>query len=219
MLHLPPTEELKRRCRALAALDLILSPDWQGRFYSFNARWSEKEQMASMRNGCGDEWWFVFHESGWAALKGLGHESPAWSRHGQKLSAALKQAFPGALKDFASEPAFRWDETSFAWFHEPSAVGWTRANDLTGYATDAAGDDQLLAHVVGEPSDYAAFATDYFETDIAERIVAEIFALRPITPAIVKSLNPSTTLPEISAELFGEIQYPSAGLGTEQFGD
>ena len=36
-----------------AVLDLIVSPDWDGRYYSFNSKWSENEQMGSMRNGCG----------------------------------------------------------------------------------------------------------------------------------------------------------------------
>jgi hypothetical protein len=57
---LPPIEQLIRRCRALAVLDLILSPEWQYRYYSFNSKWSDAEQMASMRDGCGNEWWIVF---------------------------------------------------------------------------------------------------------------------------------------------------------------
>ena len=89
-MTLPPADQLLQRCRALAVLDLILSPDWQYRYYSLNSNWSDCEQMASMRNGCGDEWWIVFHRDGWAALKGLDHESAAWSKHGEKLSSALQ---------------------------------------------------------------------------------------------------------------------------------
>ena len=210
MKPLPPIDRLISRCRALAALDLILSPDWQTRFYSFDSRWSQDELMASMRDGCGDEWWIVFHRSGWAALKGLGHDSPAWSLHHEKLSLALQRSFPGGFGDFSTEPAFRWSETSFAYFHAVGATGWTRVNDLAGYSADDAGDTQLLEHVVGSPSDYAAFARDYYETDVDEHIVAEIFALHPITDAIVSALNPSTSLRDISEELYGQIQYPRA---------
>jgi hypothetical protein len=210
MSPLPPIDQLIQRCRALATLDLILSPDWQYRLYSFNSRWSANKLMASMRDGCGDEWWIVFHRDGWAALKGLGHESPAWSKHRKKLSSALQGSFPSDLTEFTTEPAFRWDETSFAYFHPIGSNGWIRANDLTAYSADDAGDDQLLAHIVGGPSDYSAFAADYYETEIDERIVASIFALQPITAAVVNSLNPSVVMGDIAEELYGEIQYPNA---------
>ena len=166
-----------------------------------------------MRDGCGDEWWIVFHRDGWAALKGLGHESPAWSAHRETLSVALQHSFPGGFAGFSTEPAFRWSETSFAYFHPAGATGWTRVNDLAGYSADDAGDIQLLAHVVGHPSDYALFAKDYYETEVDERIVAGVFALHPITDAVVSALNPSTTLKAISEELFGQIQYPRTLAG------
>jgi hypothetical protein len=212
MIALPPIDQLISRCRALAALDLILSPDWQGRYYSFNSRWSERELMASMCDGCGDEWWIVFHRDGWAGLKGLGHESPAWSRHRETLSSALQRSFPAGLKGFSTEPAFRWDQTSFAYFITTETAGWIRANDVAGYSADDAGDTQLLAHVVGTPSDYADFATDYYETEVPEHLVAAVFALEPITATIISSLNASTSLKDIAEELYGEIQYPRANV-------
>jgi hypothetical protein len=163
-----------------------------------------------MRDGCGDEWWIFFHRDGWAALKGLGHDTPAWSRHGRALSSALRLSFPKDMMGFTTETAFRWDDTSVAYFHPTGAAGWTRANDLAGYPAEDAGDTQLLAHVVGSPADYANFATDHYETEIAEPLVAGIFSLQPITAAIVNSLNPSTSLEDITEELYSEVQYPNA---------
>jgi hypothetical protein len=45
---LPDPDTLRDHCRALALLDAILSPDWSSRYYSFKARWSPTEEMASM---------------------------------------------------------------------------------------------------------------------------------------------------------------------------
>jgi len=209
MIMLPPIEPLIRRCRALAALDLILSPEWEYRYYSFNSNWSENELMASMRDGSGDEWWAVFHKDGWAALKGLGHASRAWSQHREALSIALQRGFPRELTGFATEPAFRWEATSFAYIHPVVGTGWTRINDIAGYSDDDAGDDELLAHLVRGSSAYAAFASDYYETNIDERVVAEIGRLHPITDVMVQMLNPSTSLKEIADELYGMIGYPT----------
>lgn len=209
MLSLPPVTPLIKRCRALATLDLILSPEWQHRYYSFNSKWSEAEFMASMRDGCGNEWWIVFHETGWAALKGLNHESSAWNKHGEKLSSALQQSVPTRLTGFSTEPAFRWNETSFAYFQETATGDWVHVNDLTPYSADDWGEAPLFEHLSGEASDYVMFAKDYYEAAVDEQLVAQIFELHPITPALVASLNPSTTLEEISEELYGEIGYPN----------
>jgi hypothetical protein len=51
---LPDVESLRRLWQSMAMLDAILSPDWEYRYYSFNAAWGAGEEMGSMRDGCGD---------------------------------------------------------------------------------------------------------------------------------------------------------------------
>lgn len=207
MVELPSIPEIVRRTKALAVLDLILSPEWQYRYYSFNAHWSSREQMASMRDGCGDEWWLVFHDSGWAALKGLGHESSAWSEMRETLSDAIRSALPPEVAEFAQEAAFRWDETSFSYFWLPTNGVWKRANDLTAFAQLATGEEKLLRHLCGTAADYADFAGDYYEADIPLDIVTLIFNQLPLTSVMVNALNADTTLEQIEEEL-AEIDYP-----------
>nr|WP_327070852.1 MULTISPECIES: hypothetical protein [unclassified Kitasatospora] len=72
---LPEPDALRDHCRALAVLDAILSPDWEARHYSFDSRWSPTEQLASMRNGSGDEYSIVFAPAG-VYIRGFDHESP-----------------------------------------------------------------------------------------------------------------------------------------------
>ena len=81
---LPPINVLKKLTQSLAMLDAIIQRDWEGRYYSFNARWSIDKQMASMRNGEGDEWFCVFSKNG-AFLKGLTTES----RNGHGLARLI----------------------------------------------------------------------------------------------------------------------------------
>lgn len=61
---LPDIESLRRRSQALAMLDAIVCPEWEGRYYSFNASWGETEAMGSMRNGSGDDWFILFSPLG-----------------------------------------------------------------------------------------------------------------------------------------------------------
>lgn len=208
MILLPTVPELIQRTKALAALDLIMSPEWEYRFYSFNSAWSPTEQMASMRDGCGDEWWIVFHSAGWAALKGLGHDSPAWAAEKDELSLAIQQALPSQLDEFSKEPAFRWDSTSFALFRLPTDSEWTSAKSLTKFADLDGGESELLSHLCGSPQDYADFTSSYYEMEIPTDIVARIFDLAPITEDMVAALNPDTLLSNIETELFEEIGYP-----------
>lgn len=61
---LPGIDELRRLLQSMAMLDAILSPEWEYRYYSFNANWSTGEQMGSMRNGCGDHFFAHFTPAG-----------------------------------------------------------------------------------------------------------------------------------------------------------
>jgi hypothetical protein len=204
----PPTAELLKRCRALATLDLILSPEWEYRYYSFNSRWAPGEAMASMRDGCGDEWWLVFSDKGWAALKGLAHEAPAAAEGGEALSRALQAACPESIRQFAEEPAFRWDDTGFCHFRVSEQDEWKRANDLTPFAHLETGEEELLKHLSGTAEDYAKNAAGYFERELPLEIVQHVFDHKPITPEVVARLNPDLELSEIEEELHVEIGYP-----------
>ncbi|MGY5610077.1 hypothetical protein ACXHJ2_18310 [Paenibacillus sp. ALE3] len=39
-------------------------PEWEYRYYSYNAHWDENEQMASMRDGEGDHYFALFQPTG-----------------------------------------------------------------------------------------------------------------------------------------------------------
>ncbi len=208
MPALPDIPALVKRTRALAALDLILCPEWEYRYYSFDAKWGSGEMMASMRNGSGDEWWMVFHRDGWAALKGLAHEAPAWAEGGETLSKAIAEALPPALSVFSKEPAFCWDATGFAYYRLPADPGWTRANDATPFPELDAGEDRLLRHLVAPPEAYRDFAVGYYEREVPIDPVRRIFDLAPISKRTVADLNPDVSLKEIQRELYKEIVYP-----------
>src|SRR5690349_3975316 len=53
--RLPDVDALRRLLQNMAMLDAILSPEWEYRYYSFNSKWARGEQMGSMRDGCGDD--------------------------------------------------------------------------------------------------------------------------------------------------------------------
>lgn len=58
--RLPDLQTTKRVSRALAVLDLVLNDVDDVNCFSFDARWSETEEAALMRDGSGNEYSIVF---------------------------------------------------------------------------------------------------------------------------------------------------------------
>lgn len=53
--RLPHPDTLRAWWQSLAALDAVMSPEANSRYFTFDPRWADDEQMASMRNGSGDD--------------------------------------------------------------------------------------------------------------------------------------------------------------------
>jgi hypothetical protein len=199
---LPEIPRLRRLTKSLAMLDAILSPEWEMRYYSFNATWGDGEQMASMRDGSGDEWFLLFSAAG-AGLKGFAHElAPAADAAG--LAARVRAALPAALASFRDEPAFKMQDVTFCAYRQSAAPNWSW---LRSGAPDGAAD--LLALLDGDPRSYQRFAEEYYERTIPLAEIEAIYSHAPLSEAWVVALNPEVTLAELEQDVL-EIGYPDA---------
>ena len=202
MIALPNVDELKRITQSLATLDLIICPEWEDRYYSYDSTWSDTEDMASMRNGCGDDWFILFDASGAAGIKGLAHEYP--SARDADLVEQIRCALPLELEDFASEPAFHWDSTSFCYWRLTGDPAWSEAPEQSSSDTGA---DEFLGILANPLSGYSQFASDYFEKEVDRAVIEHILSHRPVTPDIVASLNSDIGIDEIREDL-EQVGYP-----------
>ncbi|MFS0705313.1 hypothetical protein AB6N23_12385 [Cellulomonas sp. 179-A 9B4 NHS] len=211
---LPDVPAVRTRCLGLAALDAVLSPEWEARWHSFDARWSDDEAMASMRNGQGDEWSIVFGPAG-AFLRGFDHESQMspFRRGGRPFQGVL-DAVPEVFATAASEPAFTLDGTYLA-----TVCLWRRAGDTAWQVgpvpyppgDDPDGADFLFELLVADgPGAYVQFASDYYEVDLAHRDVAHVLAAGPLSEPLVRRLNPDVSLRDLEQDLRA-MGYPSSG--------
>jgi hypothetical protein len=209
---LPDVATLRDRCRALAMLDGILSPEWESRYYSFDSQWAPGEEMASMRNGQGDAWSIVFSPAG-AFVRGFDHESPmSPAVNDDELWPGLVDAVPGVFSGCVTEPAF-----SFNGVLEATVCLWRRDGDDRWHVgdiefpdgVDPDGADRLFAAVMdATPTAYQRFAEDYFEEALDSDAVREIFALRPLTDDVVRRLNSALTVGDLADDV-AAIGYPS----------
>lgn len=210
---LPKIRVLRDRCRALATLEAILSPEWEDRYYSFDAHWGPGEEMASMRNGSGDSWSIVFSRAG-AFVRGFDHESPmSPAANGGALWPGLVEGMPEVFAPCVNEPAFSSDGTPDATvciWRRPSDDEWHVGVLDRPEGDDPDGADWLFAVLLdGTPTSYREFAEDYYEADLDVDPVNEVFALQTLTDELVQRLNPDVTLGDLGDDL-AEIGYPGA---------
>lgn len=209
---LPGVEALRRLSQSLAMLDAILSPEWEYRYHSFNSQWSEGEEMASMRNGCGDEYFLLFNAAG-AILKGFAHESPMtpYSCKPPKLRAGLFESVPKEFASFLGEPAFDMESTTFCIWRRYEDSAWQCGGIEFPEEEDPDGSQALLSLLDGKPQTYKGWAEEYYETKIPELAVREIYEHRPLTSELINQLNPQLSLAELQGDI-EEIGWPGTSV-------
>lgn len=184
-MKLPSPVELERICKGLATLDAILCEDWGSRYYSFDVAWGGDHRMASMRNGCGDEWFILFAPGG-VFVKAFWHEYP------HEDVATIYSGLPSALQPQLVEPAFSMEHVTFGGWHD--GASWTlRGNDEPMR--------EELAILSGDPAVYRAYASSYFGLKIPLDAVSDVLAGKPFDASLVQRLSASRTLEDLAADL------------------
>jgi hypothetical protein len=201
---LPDITNLRRRSQALAMLDAIICPEWEDRYYSFNASWSNGEEMGSMRNGCGDDWFILFGDFG-SAIKGLAHET---SIAGDKIFAhEVQRQVPQAFSSFLAEPAFGMDWLSYCYWRRPEDRDWHKVvhPDPMFSETDD-GSVEYLALLYEPAISYQEFANWYYEVAPPLVAIESVYEHVHLTESLVKSLNSEVTITQ-AQEAALEIGY------------
>jgi hypothetical protein len=213
-LALPDIETLRRRSRALATLDAILSPEWESRYFSFDSRWGPDEEMASMRNGAGDAYSIVFSPPG-VFIRGFDHESVMSPYRGGRLWPGLVDSVPAVFAGSLGEPAFSTGdgllEATVCLWRGRGDDRWHTGDVELPDGDDPDGADGLFRVLLdGTGGAYRDFAEDYYEVSIDRAAVADVLALGPLTDELVRRLNPDAGgVAELEEDL-AEIGYPPA---------
>ncbi|GAA4370529.1 hypothetical protein GCM10023185_45080 [Hymenobacter saemangeumensis] len=174
---LPDANSLKRLAKALAVLDAVNSPDLEFRYYTFNAEWSEDEQVLEMSDGEGDQMLVLFRPEG-CVINGYldGLEQPDKSQ--------VTRGLPAAFDDFMFGEPVSSIGTSFCLWYTPGQ-GWQ-----TGVVGDDDSSEELLYMLDGNPETYADWADEYYgdETErspIDADTVAQVYRGETLTKAMV----------------------------------
>ena len=218
---LPGIDALKRLLQSMAMLDAILSPAWEYRLYSFNSKWSKGEQMGSMRDSSGNDFFALFNKHG-CFFKGFDHEAEM-----SPYREDPKRMWPGVLdsvpKVFASglnEPAFNMEDTTLCIWRQYKDRRW-QIGEIAfpqlkprpdGSERDPDGSSYLLSPLDGKPKTYHDWAVKHYAggfngENLTLAHVKHVYAHKPLTAAMVKAINPELTLADLAEEI-AEIGYP-----------
>jgi hypothetical protein len=201
----PDPRTLGNRAMALAMLDALICPEIQYRYFSFDAGWGKDAQMGAMRNGDGDHW-FLHLSGGGAALKGYAQQVSGGDT--RTMAREVQRRVPAEFNSFLHEPSFAMDAVSYFYWRRSGDAGWTKVAhpdaDLPDW-TDGSAD--YLSILLAPADCYYDYATDYFECEPPMASVEHIYSLAPLTPAIVKSLNPQLSMADAQASA-AAIGYP-----------
>lgn len=197
---LPSIPQIRRVTQSLAMLDAILCPEWAYRYYSFNSQWGPGEEMASMRNGSGNEWFLLFGPAG-AALKGFAHELA----EDPELAQNIQTRLPASFASFLAEPAFSMQCATFCYWRNISDSSWNKVDSALTHD----GSDDMLTLLVSKPSAYQAWAEHYYEVPVSLEAVTTLFAHQPLNDSIILALNPTADLNLVYSDAT-EIGYPQS---------
>ena len=135
--------------RSLAMLDVVLCPEWEFRYFSFNDDWEPGEKLGLMRNGEGDDWLLFFNLQG-AILKGFQHDAPMAEN---KPWPGLFDSVPDAFDKFLADPAFTRQQTTFcAWLLDEEEDGWRRSETIEFPSGDDPDGSAKLMRFLDRPS-------------------------------------------------------------------
>lgn len=206
---LPDVNGLQRTLQSMAMLDAVLCPEWQFRYYSFDAAWAVGERMGSMRNGSGDEFFALFSSAGcW--LKGFAHESPmtSYRKTPPRPWPGVLDAIPAEFAACLCEPAFNVESVTFCIWRQYSDSAWQVGPvRFPPEEPDPDGSEFLLSPLAGRPETYWTWAMDYYEQEIELPMVEHVYRHRPLTSDVVERLNSEVSLEDLSEDV-GVIGYP-----------
>ncbi|MGW4801370.1 hypothetical protein ACWEPC_54005, partial [Nonomuraea sp. NPDC004297] len=160
---LPDIPKLRDLCRSMAVLEAILSPEWSSRYHSFDTSWGPGEEMASMRDGSGDEYSIVFSAAG-AYIRGFAHES-AMSPYGNNGPwPGVLDSVPEVFRDCVQERAFHDEDgvpvvTACLWRAAHDDRWWAGEIDYPDGVSEPDGAADLFARLVDpSPEAFRRFA-------------------------------------------------------------
>ena len=213
-------EYLQNLCKSIAALEAIICPVWEYRYYSYQKDWSETEELCEMRNGQGDQMLILFKNNA-ICINGFSKDSEinGWKNNlikekqsfMDKLFVSIKESkkeitqerpkgaltnLPKAFNEFIYGEPVKSIGTTFCIWNIGKDTGWEIGKINLPGDNYQDGSSDLLQLLDGKSATYKKWAEEYYE-DVFERrelkleLVDKIYSGVSITRELVLQINPN----------------------------
>jgi len=211
---IPPPIKLKEICKSISALEAIICPEWEFRYYSYQKDWNKNEELCEMRNGHGDQMLILFSDDG-VCINGFAHESEmnGWKRVAinqkksilgkllssknevkteliQEISKGVITNLPSVFNDFIFGEPIKSIGTTFCIWQTNSDKKWKIGElDLPeNHYKDGSSD--LLQLLDGNPLSYKNWAEEYYEeVELKLELVEKLYNNTHLTKVLAMSIN------------------------------
>jgi len=202
MEKIPHPDQLRQKLKALATIDALLCNQWDLRYFSFNAHWAENEELGSMRNGEGDDFFVLFFRE-CAAIKGASLEHKYLA--GTSFIKVARQQIPKEFGAFLTEPAFSMKEATFIYWHSNS---W---QEVISPKRDHRGDGSayLMQWIIWDEFAHTRWVKEYYDIDIDPTSIAAVFSGQIIDQVLLTKFGFDGDITELTRDL-AEIGYPQS---------
>ena len=192
---------LKETLIKLAAINIILcDEDWL-RYYRYTKEWSNGVDLAEIDNGSGDNMFIFFSDKG-CVIKGFDHESEV-SPHAQdeyKVWDGMYDGLPSHLANLLEDESVEKEDVTFCIWRENGDSEWRRGNVNYENGEDD-GSGFLLGTIYSNGADFKEWADDYFELELSETLISDVFNGKPITDELIMGINSGCDLNTVKSEL------------------
>ena len=215
---LPNPNKLREICKSISALEAIISPEWEYRYFSYQKNWTETEEFCEMRDGQGDQMLIAFSKNG-TCINGFAHESKmnGWkkvhieekksfserlfsSKKGtkteliQEISKGVVDDLPEVFNEFIFGEPVKSIGTTFCIWKTQSDAEWKTGEIALPKDDYQDGSSDLLHLLDGNPETYKNWAEEYYEENFEENelkleLVEKIYNGTVITKDLVREIN------------------------------
>ncbi|WP_109434667.1 hypothetical protein [Aquimarina sp. AU119] len=216
---IPNPSELKRICKSISALEAIISPEWEFRYYSYQKDWSKTEEFCEMRNGQGDQMLIVFGENG-VCINGFAHESEmnGWKNVSieekksfieklfgskketkteltQEIANGILNGLPKTFNEFIFGEPVKSIGTTFCIWQTKTDENWKIGKIELPKDEYKDGSSDLLQLLDGNPMTYKNWAEEYYEEEFESRdlkleVIEKIYSGIVISKDLILEINP-----------------------------
>ncbi|PHR23160.1 MAG: hypothetical protein COA38_17240 [Fluviicola sp.] len=213
---LPNPIDLQRICKSISAIEAIICPEWQYRYYSYQKDWSESEEVCEMRNGQGDQMLILFSPQG-VCINGFAKESKMNSRKNvrieekksfikkifgskkesenevnQDMSNGVLDNVPEAFNGFVFDEPIKSIGTTFCIWMTPTDANWQAGKVQLPKDDFQDGSKDLLKLLDGNPLTYKKWAQEYYEcVELNLDLLERVYAGQSISKELALQINPN----------------------------